>query len=207
MKRNKTRLRHITKDFRVLKVTEFNGEFFIADTNKRAEGKMISHFMINYDVVKEKREKQFGCSSFKQEHDSCGIEYFTISTFEKYLESKNWSESAKNYHRGEFTGAIEFFDDGSFNHVPNEKYDTILYKHIPNSEGYTIEDLRFGKVACTFKYNCSEEELKLLLRKTFNLHIPISYLKGDFIVGKDIISYSCHTDTNLPTQSVKDFLN
>lgn len=47
--RNKTEFRHIhTGTGKVTRVTEYNGQYFIGDTNIRAEGKMV-----HYKAVKK----------------------------------------------------------------------------------------------------------------------------------------------------------
>jgi len=47
--RNKTDFRHVhTGDGKVTRVTESNGLYFIGDTNKRAEGKMVHYNGVKY---------------------------------------------------------------------------------------------------------------------------------------------------------------
>lgn len=47
-----------------------------------------------------------------------GTVYFTKEEFEEWMEEKGWSEEIKQYHREEFTGEIEFTNNGnSFEHI------------------------------------------------------------------------------------------
>ena len=47
MNRNKTDFRHINEDGEVSRVTEENNEFFIGNSNDRAEGKMSHYKNVN----------------------------------------------------------------------------------------------------------------------------------------------------------------
>lgn len=42
---------------------------------------------------------------------------FTKDQFEDWMEAKGWNERVRDIHRREFTGTIEFDDEGSFEHV------------------------------------------------------------------------------------------
>lgn len=56
--RNKTKFRHIEKGTKkIIKVTEENGEFFIGNTNERAENKMMHHSQINRNGIKNNHEE------------------------------------------------------------------------------------------------------------------------------------------------------
>lgn len=68
---------------------------------------------------------------------------------------------------------------------------------------FTIEDLRKGK--CAVKNDGTAEELKEVLELTFlGSTVTVGLYKFYYACGDD---WRCNDSTNLPTQSVKDFLS
>lgn len=63
------------------------------------------------DVSKESKIEDF------ENQNLYGYVKMSRDQHERWMNSKGWSDSIKNHHRKEFTGAMEFDGEGSFEYV------------------------------------------------------------------------------------------